>query len=127
RRLWSASQRLDDEVGGLAAAVVLLAGDEVAVADREASPEPRLDVVGAEGFELVLDAPGHDVLVFVEGAHVPHGLVGGVLLDVGKASDGFARDQWLAVGEAGGKQKGPPLAQGRRGVAGPLKPREIGG
>jgi hypothetical protein len=57
------SKCLEDETCGLFTGEVLLARDEVTVADREPAPQPGLDVVGAKVLHLVLDAPRHEVLV----------------------------------------------------------------
>jgi hypothetical protein len=64
-----------------------------AVPYGEATPQARLHVVGAESLQLVFDPPGHDVLLPGEGAHLPDGAVGEVLLDIGEAGDSLARDQ----------------------------------
>jgi hypothetical protein len=53
----------DDNRGGLGAGEVLLTSDQIAVAHRKAAPHARLNVVGADLLELVLDAPRHDMLV----------------------------------------------------------------
>src|SRR6476660_1706364 len=94
----SAADGFEDEAGGFGAGEVLLAGDEVAVADGEGAEGARLDVVGAEFANLVLDAPRHDVGALGEGARFPGHAVGGVFFDVGEAGHGLARDQWQAVG-----------------------------
>src|SRR5690242_11369600 len=97
----SLTERLDYRLRCLRAREVLLTGDEVAVSDREAAPQPSLDVVSAERFQLVLDPPGHDVFVARQRAHVPHGTVSEVLLDVGEAGDRLPLDERLAVRQTG--------------------------
>jgi hypothetical protein len=59
----SFAQRLNDRGGGFGPGEVLLAGDQIAIANREGAPKTRLDVIGADRFQFVLNAPRHDVLV----------------------------------------------------------------
>ena len=78
--------------GDLTARVLLLAGDEPAVAHGERLEQAAMDVVGAALAQGVLDAPGHDLLADER--------VAVVLLHVGEAGDGLARDEVGAVGRA---------------------------
>jgi len=57
------SQRLHDQACCLGTGKILLPGNEVSVADCEAAPESCLHVVRTQRFELILDAPWHDVPV----------------------------------------------------------------
>src|SRR6476660_9854484 len=81
----SAADGFEDEAGGFGAGEVLLAGDEVAVADGERAECACLDVVGPELADFVLDAPRHDVGALGQRARLPGHPVGGVFLDVGQA------------------------------------------
>src|SRR5262249_3278045 len=110
RRWGSLPERLSEQFRRLAPGKLLLPGDQVPVADGEPSPQPRLDVVGAELLQLVLDPPGHDVLVPGEGLHLPGGVARKVLLDVGEPGDRLPPDQELTVGQSG-------VAEERRSVA----------
>ena len=89
---------------------ILLAGDQIAVADGKALPQAGLDKIGAERLQLVLDAPGHDMPVSGHQVHRPDGVVGKILLDIGKAGDGLALDEMVAVAQ-------PRITQHRRAVA----------
>src|SRR6516164_328817 len=107
----SATQRLEQELRRLPAGEVLLAGDEVPIADGEAAPETRLHVVGPELFHLVLDAPGHDMPVAGKEVHLPDCPVGEVLLDVGEAGDRPSPRKRLTAGELRVAKNGHPVAK----------------
>ena len=86
----SSAQRFDDEVRCLATREVLLSGDQIAIADCKPPPESGLHVVRAQLLQLVLNAPGHKMLVSWECAHAPHRVVREVFLDIGEAGHGLA-------------------------------------
>jgi hypothetical protein len=67
-------QRANDQLGCLGAREVLLTGNQVAVPDRETSPQPSLYIVGAEPLQFILDPPRHDVLVARQQVHAPNAL-----------------------------------------------------
>jgi hypothetical protein len=106
----SDSEGVDHELGDVGAGVLLLAGDELVVADREGLEEAGLNVVGAPLSGLVLDPEGHHALA--------DGGVAEVLLDVGEAGDGLALDQAGAVGQLDVQQRADAMAQRRRGLLG---------
>src|SRR5215831_465723 len=73
----------------------------VSVANCEAAPEAGLHVVSADFLQLVLDAPGHDMLVPRQEVHGPDGIVREILLDVGEAGHGFSLHEMLTIGKLG--------------------------
>jgi len=79
----SMPQRFQNEPGGSLAGRILLAGDEVAVPDGKTTPQSGLDVIRAEFFLLILDAPGHDVFVTRQQVHAPDCVVGEIFFDRG--------------------------------------------
>src|SRR5262252_5784824 len=82
--LRSDTESFDQHVGDLPCRVLLLSGDQPAVADRECLEQPTLYVVGAALLELVLDPKRHHLL--------PDEVVAEFLLDVRESRDGLARD-----------------------------------
>src|SRR3954452_7968514 len=67
----SSPDRLEDDLGHLGTGEVLLAGHQVAVADREGPERARLQVVRAALAQCVLDAPGHDAAALGQRARLP--------------------------------------------------------
>src|ERR1700730_12440556 len=91
------SEGLDHDLCGLGPRKILLTGDEIPVAHREAAPQARLNIIGAYLLQYILDPPGHDVLVPRQQIHRPHGVVGKILLDIGEAGYGPALGEILAA------------------------------
>ena len=68
-----------DRFGSLSAGEILLAGDEIAVANGKSAPKSSLDVIRADLLYLVLDSPWHHMLITREKVHGPYRVVGVVV------------------------------------------------
>src|SRR5262249_46935975 len=118
-------ERLDDRPRSLAARKVLLPGDQVAIANGETAPRPGLHIVGPELLQLVLDAPRHHVLVARERAHLPHRVVGVILLHICKARYRLPFCQILVIRELCVSQDGYAVTKGGRHFPGLVELGEL--
>ena len=62
-RPWLFADGLYHLIGRGGAGEILLAGNQIAVAHREAFPGACLNIIGAQPLHLILYTPGHDVLI----------------------------------------------------------------
>ncbi len=83
------SQGRDDQLCGCRAGILLLAGDEAAVAYREGFEAATLDVVGTTLFGRILDVPGHHFL--------PDVVIRILLLYIRETGHSLARDEIGAI------------------------------
>src|SRR5262245_33559483 len=107
----SPAQSLDEQFGGRRTREVLLTRNQIAVANRERTPQPGLHEVRADALQLVFDPPGHDVLVARKKVHFPDRAVSKVFFDVRKSRDRFSLCEKVAIGESSGPEDGDAVAQ----------------
>jgi hypothetical protein len=106
----SPPQGLYEQFGGRRVREILLPGDQIAIANGERTPQPRLHEVCADAFHLVFDPPGHDVLVPRKNVQLPHCLISKVFLNVRESRDRFARCEMVAVGQSSIFEDGHSMA-----------------
>src|SRR4029453_4172350 len=104
----SSAKRFDELMSRCRPREILLASDEVTVADRKRTPEAGLHIVRANAFQLVFDSPGHHVPVARQEIHLPNSMVSKVFFNIGKPGDRLASGQVLAVRKACVLEDGDP-------------------
>src|SRR5215472_7295217 len=109
------AERLDHEPRHRATRILLLSGNEVAVANRVRLETSGYDEIRAcQLFRLILDMKRLNALA--------HEFVGVLLFGIGKAGPGLARDNQLAI-HLGLQQEASGVAKDSRDLAGPVELR----
>ena len=75
--------------------------------------------------EFVFDAPRHEVPVAGKKVHAPNGMVGKILLDVGKTGDGFPFSKIFAVAQFCVTEYGSAMAEGAGNLSGFIELDEL--
>jgi hypothetical protein len=98
------SQGRNYQPGGCRPGILLLAGDEAAVAYCEGFETATLDVVGTTLFGCILNVPGHHLL--------PDVVIGILLFYIREAGYSLARDEIGAIGELDIDESCNPMTEG---------------